>query len=127
MIISPILLLSLGVSFAFMYGLIITLGWAITRKNRRAFHQSVGLNEIELFDIIAWKPLNQYVKTVSLINNVFQNESGQKINPCDFKCYIVKTSSHQFPGIKEGYLIFMEPDTNNIKYAFNVPNLENYR
>ena len=125
--ISPVLLLSIGASFAFLYGLIITVGWAITRKNRKKFHQSVGLNEIELYDLQTGKPLNRYVKAVSLSNNYFKDEKGQEIKPEKFNCYIVENVSSEFPKIKKGYLIFMNPETNNIEYAFDIPNLEKYR
>ena len=125
--ISPILLLSIGSTFALLYGLIITIGWAITRKNRRKFHQSVGLNEIELFDLQIGKGLHKYVKTISLSNNSFIDGKGQTIYPDKFNYYIVENTSSDFPNIKKGYLIFMNPATNNIEYAFDIPSLENYR
>lgn len=125
--ISPILLLSIGSAFAFLYGLIITIGWAITRRNRKKLHQLLGINEIELFDLIAGKPLNKYIKSVSLSNNYFQNEKGERIYPENYKCYIVENVSTKFPKIKKGFLIFMNPQTNNIDFAFDIPRLENYR
>ena len=125
--IPPVLLLSVGASFALLYGLIITIGWAITRKNRRKFHQSVGLNEIELYDLQTGNPLNRYVKAVSLSNNNFKDEKGQGIEPDKFNCYIVENVSSEFPKIKKGYLIFMNRETFRIEYAFDVPTLENYR
>lgn len=125
--ISPILLLSIGATFALLYGLIITIGWAITRKNRRKFHQSFGLNEIELFDLQTGNPLNKYVKSVSLSNNHFKDERGQEIKPEKFNCYIVENVSMEFPKIKKGYLVFLNGKTNEIEYAFDVPSLENYR
>lgn len=125
--ISCILLLSLGVSFALLYGLVISIGWAITRKNRKDFHHSVGLTEIELFDLNTWKPLNRYIKSVSLINNVFQDENGAIIKSDNFACYIVENESPDFPKIKKNYLIFLNPKNNRISYAFKVPDLKNYR
>lgn len=125
--ISPILLLSIGASFALLYGLIITIGWAITRKNRKRYHESVGLNEIELYDLQNRKALNKYVKAVSLTNNHFKDENGQGIKPDKFNCYIVENMSPEFPNIKKGYLIFMNLETNKIEYAFNIPSLESYR
>lgn len=125
--ISPILLLSIGCSFAFLYGLIITVGWAITRKNRKRFHQSVGLNEIELYDLQSGRSLNKYVKTVSLSNNYFKDEKGREINPGNFKCFIVDRVSPNLPKIKRGYLIFQNRESDKIEYAFDIPNLENYR
>ena len=125
--ISPILLLSIGATFALLYGLIITIGWAITRKNRRKFHHSVGVNEIELFDLQTGKRLEKYVKTISLSNNSFIDEKGKGINPDKFNCYIVENTSSELPHIKKGFLIFMNPDTGKIDYAFDVPSLQDYR
>ena len=125
--ISPILLLSIGASFALLYGVIITIGWAMTRRNRKKFHQSVGLNEIELFDLETWKPLDKFVNTVSLSNNIFKAENGQMITPEFFNCYVVENESPEFPQIKKGYLIFIDPHTGSIAYAFAIPNLDNYR
>ena len=127
MSISPILLLSIGASFALLYGLIITIGWAITRKNRKKYHYSLGLNEIELFDLQGGKPLNKNVLAVSLSNNYFKDEKGQEISPHNYKCYIVNNESQEYPKIKKGFLIFMNRQTNKIEYAFKVPNLVNYR
>ena len=125
--ISPILLLCVGASFALLYGLIITIGWAITRKNRKKYHESIGLTEIELFDLKTGKPLNKYVNTISLSNNSFQDENGEIIFPKYYKCYIVENESTEFPKIKKGYLIFMNVETDKIDYVFDIPCLENYR
>ena len=125
--ISPILLLSIGASFAFLYGLIISVGWAITRKNRKRFHQSVGMNEIELYDLQSGRSLNKFVKTVSLSNNYFKDEKGQEIKPENYKCFIVDRISPKLPKIKRGFLIFQNRESNKIEYAFDVPSLENYR
>ncbi|MCH5229213.1 MAG: hypothetical protein J1F12_04365 [Muribaculaceae bacterium] len=125
--ISPILLLSVGATFALLYGLIITIGWAITRKNRRKYHQSIGINEIELYDLQNRKPLNKYVNTVSLSNNYFKDDRGFEINPERYNCYIIENESLEFPKIKKGYLIFLNHETNKIEYAFDVPSLNNYR
>lgn len=125
--ISPILLLSIGGAFALFYALIITIGWAITRKNRRRFHQSIGLNEIELYDLQNGKGLNKYIKSISLFNNYFQDENEQLIKPENFDCYIADNESGAYPKIKKGYLIFINKQTNKIEYAFDVPDLRNYR
>ena len=125
--ISPILLLSIGATFGVLYGLIITIGWAITRVNRRRFHNLVGLNKIELYDLSSGKSLDKYVETISLSNNSFLNEKGERIDPKDHKCYIVENVSPNFPKIKKGFLIFMNPLTSKIEYAFNIPDLKNYR
>ena len=125
--ISPILLLSIGATFALLYGIIITIGWAITRKNRKKFHHSVGLNEIELYDLQTGKSLDKYVKAISLSNNSFIDEKDQAINPDKFNCFIVENTNSELPNIKKGYLIFMNPITDKIDYAFNVPCLQDYR
>ena len=125
--ISPILLLSIGATFALLYGLVITFGWAMTRKNRKRFHQLNGINEMELFDLNSGKPVKKYVKAISLSNNHFKDEKGQEIKPDKFNCYIVENESSEFPKIKKGYLIFINRSTDKIEYAFDIPNLENYR
>ena len=125
--ISPILLLSIGASFALLYGLIITIGWAITRKNRREFHQSVGLDKIQLYDLQTGKPLNKYVNSVSLSNNSFQDEQGEIIFPESHNCYIIENISPEFPKIKKDFLVFLNRETKKIVYAFDIPNLQDYR
>ena len=116
-----------GSTFAVLYGIIITIGWAITRKNRNKFHQSLGLNEIELFDLQRGESLNKYVKTISLSNNSFIDEKGQGINPDKFNCYIVENTASELPNIKKGYLIFRNRTTDKIEYAFDIPSLQDYR
>ena len=125
--ISPILLLSIGATFALLYGFIITIGWAITRKNRRKFHQSFGLNEIELYDLQSEKSLNKYVMAVSLSNNYFKDEKDKEIKPENYECFIVDRVSPKFPKIKRGFLIFQNRESKKIEYAFDVPRLEDYR
>ena len=125
--ISPILLLSIGATFSLFYGLIITVGWAITRKNRKRFHQLIGLNEIELYDLQEGKPLNQFVKAISLSNNYFKDENGKEIKPENYKCFIVERASSELPKIKRGFLIFQNRESNKIEYAFDIPNLKDYR
>ena len=125
--ISPILLLSIGASFAFLYGLIITVGWAITRKNRKRFHQLIGLNEIELYDLQSGRSFNKFVNAVSLSNNYFKDDNGKEINPVNYKCFIVDRESPKLPKIKKGFLILQNRESNKIEYAFDVPCLEDYR
>ena len=91
------------------------------------FHQFVGLNKIELYDLETGKSLNKYVQAVSLSNNHFKDENGNKIEPEKFNCYIVEKVSSKFPKIKKGNLIFLNQHTNKIDYAFDIPNIENYR
>lgn len=125
--ISPILSLTVGTTFALLYSLIITIGWAITRRNRKIFHHSVGINKMELFDLKANIALNKYVNGISLSNNTFEDENNERIFPENYKCYIVDKISPEFPKIKKGFLIFINPQTNKIEYAFKIPSLENYR
>ena len=125
--ISPILLLAVGSAFALLYGVTITVGWAITRKNRKKYHRCEGLNKIELYDLQNRRSLNKYVNTVSLSNNHFKDANGQGIKPDEFNCYIVEKVSSECPKIKKGYLIFINRETDDVAYAFDVPNLENYR
>ena len=87
----------------------------------------MGLDEIELYDLQTGKPLNRYVKAVSLSNNNFKDDKGQGIEPDKYNCYIIENESSEFPKIKKGYLIFMNPETNKIDFAFDIPNLEKYR
>lgn len=125
--ISPILLLSIGCSFALLYGLIITLGWSITRRNRKRYHRLVGVTEIELFDLNSWKALSQYSKSVSLTNNFFQDEKDQRIETENYNCFLVAKEAPAYPNIKKGFLIFINKQTKKLEYAFDIPNLENYR
>ncbi|MCH5226388.1 MAG: hypothetical protein J1F16_01015 [Muribaculaceae bacterium] len=125
--ISPILLLTIGATFAVLYGLIITIGWSITRKNRKKYHLAIGLYEIELYDLKNGKPLNKFVNSFSLSKNSFLDVNGKKINPENHKCFIVENESPELPQIKKGFIIFMNPETNRIEYAFDVPNLHKYR
>lgn len=125
--VSPILLLSIGATFGLLYGLIITLGWAVTRNNRKKFHKLVGVTELQMFDLETWKALDKYAKSFSISNNSFYDENDKKINPQNHKCYIVGNTSPEFPKIKKGFLIFMNKESNKIDYAFDIPNLENYR
>ena len=125
--ISPLILLSLGVSFAFLYAVIITIGWAITRKNRLNYHHEIGLNKIELFNLQKWRPIGKYINTVSLKSNFFHDENNQILNPDKYNCYIVETESQDLPNLKKGDLIFIEPHKNKVAYSFIVPNLKNYR
>ena len=82
---------------------------------------------MELFDLKTGKPVKKYVRTISLSNNYFKDEKGQEIKPDEFNCYIVENESSELPKIKKGNLIFINRHTNKIEYAFDIPNLENYR
>lgn len=125
--ISPILLLSIGAAFALFYGGIITFGWAITRRNRKTYHEARGFSDIELFDLKNFQPLGKKVKTISLENNFFISKNENKIDPKKFLCYKVDSPSPDFPEISKGDLILIEPFSNKIKYAFKIPDLKDYR
>lgn len=125
--ISPILLLTIGSTFAILYGLIITVGWAITRRNRKRYHNAIGYSEVELIDLNNFNTLGMKVRTVSLENNHFISRNENRINLKNFDCYIVEIPASQYPGINKGDLILIDRSTNKIKYAFKIPDLKNYR
>ena len=125
--ISPILLLSIGSTFAILYGLIITIGWAVTRKNRKSYHKAIGYSEVELFDLNDFKPLGVKIKTVSFENNLYISGDNARIDFQDFDCYMIETPSSKYPKLQKGNLILIEPSSDKIKYAFNVPDLKRFR
>ena len=125
--ISPILLLTIGSTFAILYGLIITVGWAITRRNRQRYHNAIGYSEVELIDLNNFNTLGIKVRTVSLENNHFISKNENCINLKNFDCYIVEIPASQYPEINKGDLILIDRSTNKIKYAFKIPDLKNYR
>ena len=124
--VSPVLMLSIGASFGLLYGLIITVGWAITRKNRKSFHDAVGFSSVDLIDLDSFKILGTKTKIVSLENNFFVT-NNKNLNPADFNCYVVASESAKFPELHQGDLIFVEPSTNSIKFAFKIPDLNDFR
>lgn len=124
--ISPILLLTIGSTFAILYGLIITVGWAITRRNRKRYHNAIGYSEVELIDLNNFNTLGIKVRTVSLENNHFISKNENPIDLKNFDCYIVEVPASQYPGINKGDLILIDRSTNKIKYAFKIPDLKNY-
>lgn len=123
----PILMLALGATFGVAYGLIITVGWAMTRKNRRKYHLSFGIDNICLFDLNKMIPLKDTVETISLAKNYFTDLSGEIINVKDYIPYIVGKTSLQYPKIEKGNLILTKPGSFEIKYVFKIPDLSNYR
>lgn len=125
--ISPILLLAVGSTFSFLYGLIITIGWAITRRNRKTFHNAIGYSEIELFDLNSFKSLEVKVKAISLENNFFVSKKENRIDLKKYNCYVVDVISPKYPKIQKGDLILVEPISNKIKYAFKIPDLMHFR
>ena len=125
--ISPILLLSIGSTFAFLYGSIITIGWAVTRYNRKKYHYAYGLSKIKLFDLQKEQPMEDFVNTFSLINNSFIDTNGKRILIENFNCYIAATETTKYPKIKKGNLILINKDNDLIAYAFELPSLRDYR
>lgn len=125
--ISPILLLSIGASFGFLYGMIITIGWAITRKNRRKYHNERGLESVTTFSLLSWKALDKKVETFSLTANHFTDADGGKIITSQYDYYIVADESPVYPKISKGNLILIDPEQQKIVYAFDIPDLKNYR
>ena len=125
--ISPILLLAIGSTFAVLYGLIITIGWALTRKNRKAYHDAMGYSEVELFDLDNFQPLGQLRKIISLQNNFFVSENNDPIDLKKYNCYLVSSQSIHYPHIHKGDLILIDPSSKIIKFAFQIPDLNEYR
>ena len=125
--ISPVLLLSIGCAFAFLYAMIITIGWTVTRKNRKTYHNAIGYSEVEVFDLNSFKPRGVPATTVSLENNSFTSENDEPLDLKNFDCYLVEVTSSEYPKIQKGDLIFISPDSGKIKYAFKVPDLKDFR
>ena len=125
--ISPILLLAIGSTFAFLYGLIITIGWAVTRRNRKTYQNEIGWSEVELIDLRNLKPLGVWIKTVSLENNYFFSENKTRIDLKKYDCYLVEYPSAEYPNVQKGDLILIDHSSHNIQYAFKVPDLKHFR
>lgn len=126
MTIPPILLLAIGAGFAFIYGSVITIGWALTRRNRRLYHQEEGISRIQLFDLENWTPLGQYKQTISLEKNSFVSNDNEKIDIVAYSCFIVAYDSVKFPKISKGDLILLDKSNKKVCYCFKVPDLSHY-
>ena len=125
--ISPILLLTIGSIFALGYALLITFGWALTRRNRSNIQKAVAVDYVYSFDLNAMKRDDyEKIKVISLYHNRFLASDGNPINPANFKIYLAKGESIIYPTIKEGNLIFIDK-AGNIKFAFDIPDLKDYR
>ena len=124
----PNLLLVLGAAFGIGYGLFITIGWAITRYNRRKYQEREGLSFVALFDLTTGKTYdeNNKVKTISLSKNILLTPAARKINLSMYKAYIAVGRSEKYPQIKSGDLILIY-GSGAICYAFDIPDLKNYR
>lgn len=124
--ISPILLLTIGCLFGLGYASFITLGWALTRRNRKNLQKAKAINYVGLFDITKMTIENETIKTVSLFNNKFLTLAGDSVDVSDYKFYIAKGESQNYPAIKPGDLILINK-SGEIKYAFEIPDLKNFR
>lgn len=125
--ISPHLLLVAGIVFAIFYAGVITIGWAVTRRNRKFYQNSVGKSTLTLFDMSQWKPLTAEVNTVSVRNNRFVDKDNRLINVEEYDCYIVGIPSSQYPKILKGDLIMLKPGQKAVAFTFRVPDLTHYR
>lgn len=128
MSINPYILLGIGSLFAFFYAAVIIFGWAHTRTLRRIKQQAEGLSEVKVLNLR--NPVfttSETIKTVSLLNNIFKDGEGNRIDITKFDPFIASGASPLFPKAKDGNLLFFEKGTRNLKYIFEVPNLKNYR
>lgn len=127
MSINPYILLGIGSAFALLYGLTITIGWAITRRNRRLIHKATGISRIPLLSPGSnIKAAPQYVETFSLTANDFYDTKGDRIDVTKYQPYIAAGESAEYPDIKSGDLVLMDSD-HRVKYVFHLPSLTNYR
>lgn len=124
----PILLLCLGCTFALLYGALITLGWARTRRNRRIIQTDGGFTMLPLYDVDAGSFLEgQSAGCVSLTRNQFTAPDGTPLDPSAFIPCIAAYSSENIPAIKAGDLLLLDPTTNRPLYAFPLPSLASLR
>lgn len=125
--IPPVLLLIMGSIFGLAYGLFITLGWAITRHNRKTYQKECGVDFLPNYNLSVLKEEKlSSIKSVSLYSNQFKDSEGKVINISDYKAFIAIGKSDEYPEIKNGNLIFID-DKGKICYAFEIPDLKNYR
>lgn len=124
--IPPVLLLSVGGTFALSYALFITIGWAITRRNRKKYQIEKGIKEIPVYNLSTSSVEAGMKKSVSLIHNSFLDTEGNAIEVNYYSPFIAIGSSYKYPTISEGDLIFIDKD-GEIKYAFEIPDLSDYR
>lgn len=127
--INPYILLSIGLFFALLYALVITLGWAKTRNERRHFQRDAGMSSLPAFLLYKGEPdRQQSVRCVSLTQNKFLDEKGDEIEISAFDAFIaVGKEWRAYPKAKNGNLLLFEKDTLNLKYIFDIPSLKNYR
>lgn len=126
--VSPILLLTLGIIFATLYGLIITFGWARTRINRHIIQYEKGISVLPTLILNSRKKnVPQRMKTVSILRNNFLDHDGLPIDLSKIDAYVAVGSSKKYPNIKNGNLVFLDKKNGKILYAFDVPNLRHFR
>lgn len=128
MSINPYILLGIGSFFALLYGTVITLGWARTRRARRAIADSTGIEELRLFNLATGYPYaNLRTRVISLSANRFTDTDGNILDLANFDAYIAQGSSATYPQIKSGDLLLFDIGTTTLRYAFEIPNLKEYR
>lgn len=126
MSIDPFILLGIGICFALLYGLVITVGWAITRKCRQIIQDKTGTSLIPI-KYFTKENSKEFKETISLTGNQFYDKTGRRIGLSEFNAYIAGDTSKEYPEVKPGNLILIEKDTQILKYIFDIPNLKNYR
>ena len=124
----PLMLLLLGSFFALLYGFVITFGWALTRRNRKIYQKEMGIQEIPLYDILKREKIEgKFKKCISLSYNQFLSPNNEIICISEYNAYIATGKSSEFPQISEGNLILLDKVTREIKFCFDIPDLEDYR
>lgn len=125
--INPYILLGIGSTFALLYAAVIIIGWARTRRNRREIRTKMGISEVPT--VLLDKSIEnapETVRTFSLENNVFEDNSGKPIDIHDYRIYVAVGTSPEYPDISNGNLLFMDTD-GIIRYVFELPDIELFR
>lgn len=124
MSINPYILLGIGSAFALLYALVITIGWARTRHNRRSLQHSLGLSLVPTLQVGPVEhEVPKFVHTFSLTNNTFLDADG---HPVDVSRYSAFVAVGRAPGIDEGDLL-LKDDSGQLRYVFSLPDLRLYR
>lgn len=131
-----IILLTIGIAFALTYALVITIGWAKTRHNRRTLQDDEGYLEeyptLILDSTIPNPP--KTVRTFSLAHNTFLDADGSPIDTTDFDPYIAIGTSTDHPHIHPGDLLLIPKETTSsssiisrIAHIIPLPDISNHR
>lgn len=127
MTINQYILLCLGSFFALLYAVVITFGWALTRRNRRIIQQTNGRSRVPTMILdCSINDVPASVETISLTKNKFIDSDGTAINTADYEPYIAIGSSKEFPYINNGDLI-LKDKSGEIRYVFALPDIKRYR